>query len=158
MATEVNDILQHFGVKGMKWGVRRDRSSGVRTLRTGEHVTVGIRTRGLGTGKVVVQRTKSSKLKTHPDKAAVQKSAKKVKRGNTDALSNDELQKVVRRMNLERQFKDISSKEKRTVPGAKFVGDVLLNIGKQQATRLGNQVVEQQLNSLLKKAGAKKTS
>lgn len=30
---ELDDILQHYGVKGMKWGVRKDRGSSVSSLK-----------------------------------------------------------------------------------------------------------------------------
>ncbi|QZE10581.1 acetyltransferase [Streptomyces phage Bilo] len=36
---DLNDILAHYGIKGMKWGVRRDNPSGSKPAASGDHET-----------------------------------------------------------------------------------------------------------------------
>lgn len=134
---ETSAFLSHFGVKGMKWGFRKD---------------------GVSTGR------KAAGSKESPDsKKAAAAKAKVGRKGNTKALSNDELQSLVKRMNLEKQYRNLSG-EKSTAPvpaklalsGAKFtskfVSDVGTGIAKQQATRVGNDFATTYVNDMLKKA------
>lgn len=74
------DVLEHHGVKGMKWGVIRD------------------------------------KIRNRPDHSsedarAAKAHKKTVRKHGTKALSNEELQALVRRMNLESQFADLRKKQ-----------------------------------------------
>lgn len=71
----VGEFLAHFGVKGMRWGVRRDRG---------------------GSGK-------APNSDDHERAVATRKKARSG--GGTKALSNKELQDLITRANLESQFK-----------------------------------------------------
>jgi hypothetical protein len=74
----------------------------------------------------------------------------KAKSGGRKALSNNELQAYVTRVNLERQFTALQ-------PGSqakKFLVDLLVGVGKQQVTRIANDAAGQQVNGLLKKKAA----
>jgi hypothetical protein len=71
----------------------------------------------------------------------------KAKAGGRKALSNNELQAYVTRVNLERQFSALQ-------PGSqakKFVLDLLVGVGKNQITRVANDAAGQQVSGLLKK-------
>lgn len=127
--------LFHFGVKGMRWGVRRS---------------------GVNAGKIY--RKPSAKAPSSEDfkkataakaKIGTTKVGKTAKK--TAPLSNDELQSLVKRMNLEKQYAELSNRDRKKVVGAKFVGDVLGGVAKGQATRLGNQLAADQIDKLLKK-------
>jgi len=85
----VDDFLEHYGVKGMKWGVRRDRPS---VPGSKDHET-------------------ASALRT------------KVTAGGTKALSNQELQTLVNRMNLEQQYSRLNPQTKSA--GAQLAESVL---------------------------------
>lgn len=113
----VDDVLAHFGVKGMKWGVR-SASPG---------------------GSMPSADAKSA--------ANIQS---KIKRGNTKTLSNKELQALITRMNLEQQYSRLTKPSGKKTAG-KFVADILLNVGKQEATKLIAQVAAKQLASALKR-------
>lgn len=81
------DFLQHYGVKGMKWGVRRSDS---------------------GSGG-----SSTAPAQTHPmspDAKAVLNSTRKIHAGGTAALSNQELQHLVGRLNLEQQYQRLTQK------------------------------------------------
>ena len=117
----VEDFLQHFGVKGMKWGTRRRRGSD---------------------GLV----DKSSDVKN-----AEAAKAKIGKKGNTDALSNKELQDLVTRMNLERQLSTLNTQSKKSNPALKFVADTLVAVGKQQAQKVAQYQLAQLVAKSLKK-------
>lgn len=61
--------------------------------------------------------------------SADHKSAVQIKRKKLSEMSNDELKKLTTRLQLEKQYKDLSKVD--TTPGQKFVSDILQNTGKQ---------------------------
>ena len=54
----------------------------------------------------------------------------KAKKGKVKALSNAELQEAINRMNLEQQFKRLSTNEKPAV--TRFISSTLMEIGKRE--------------------------
>lgn len=115
----LDEVLEHHGIKGMRWGVRR----------------------GVGTPSA------------HPssdDAHTTDASKAKVKSGGTHALSTKELQELVTRMNLEKQYKLLAPPSKGKQAG-KFIADTLLTIGKQQATKYATDLAAKQIAGLLKK-------
>lgn len=88
-STDLEEFLQHHGIKGMRWGVRRSKSA---------------------LAKVSQRRTGR----------------------NVEDLSDDELRKVVNRMNLEQQYKSLNSRTNKSLAkvGAAFVGGLALNVAK----------------------------
>lgn len=135
----VEKILSQSGVKGMKWGVRKDMPSA-------------------SSGKVNVSQKKSGKLVTtggaghKPHVQAVEKVVAQqiARKSGVHALSNKELQDVVNRMNLEQQFVRLSPQSKKQ-KASKFVAEILLGVGKQQVSRVANDVASQQVGTLLAK-------
>lgn len=105
--------LAHYGIKGMKWGIRRRRGAD-----------------GLVEKSEDVKRAEAARAKVG-------------KKGDTRALSNKELQDLVTRMNLEQQFSKLSVQNKKTNPALKFVADTLVNVGKQEAQKMAQQQLAQ---------------
>jgi len=110
----VRGIIAHYGVKGMRWGVRKSE----------------------GTSEV------------SEDAAKAAGAAVKAKTKGKQALSNDEMQALVTRMNLEKQLSSLTPAT-RTQKGAKFAGNLLVNVGKQQAQMLVNDQVNKQVKKAL---------
>lgn len=79
----VRDVLAHHGIKGMKWGQRKSKSSG------GEHST--------SSGHVSTDHTTAEKHKAI------------INAHGTKALSNHDLQQLITRMNLEQQHRNLNS-------------------------------------------------
>jgi hypothetical protein len=130
----VQDILAHHGVKGMRWGVRRSRSSSVTVSEKGKR----IKTSG-GHGRPA-----------HPDAVRVRTIGQVGKKSGLKALSNEELQAYNQRLNLEQQTKRLSYNDKS--PPKKFILTLLGQTGKQQATEAANTVASAQVKKLLAKA------
>lgn len=112
----VKDILTHHGVKGMRWGVRR----------------------GEGTATAVSVTQKGKKLKgsgganhpAHPDAIAAKTVSQKLKKSGVNSLSNEELQKLSTRANLEAQVGRVSSTHTaRLAKGNSAVGEILKSGG-----------------------------
>jgi 2'-5' RNA ligase len=80
--------LNHYGVKGMHWGVRKAESSGGSSAPTPKS---------------------APKPRVSADAKAVENAFGKINRGGTDALSNHELQGLVTRLNLEQQYERLTS-------------------------------------------------
>jgi hypothetical protein len=80
--------LEHFGVKGMKWGVRR-------------------------------QQNEANAAEDHKVTASVREKAKSG--GGTKALSNQELQAAITRMNLEDQYSNLVAKRRKIRKGIELV-------------------------------------
>lgn len=86
------NYLQHYGVLGMKWGVRHDRKH---------------------SGSAKKRASSASKSKTvEQQKSEVLKSrSAKVLYKNADLFTNDELRRAYERLNLERNIKNIADQE-----------------------------------------------
>ena len=102
IARQVEDFLAHFGVLGMKWGVRRQ-SIGVTGAR---HVSV--------------------------EAATAKNLQEQVRRSGTQSLSNRDLQTLVTRLNLERQYSQLNQQQ--VGQGRRFVNGILRDSGKALAT------------------------
>lgn len=100
---DVDSILAHFGVKGMKWGVRRKRGKD---------------------GRV-----------------------------SPKDLDDETLKAAVARMQLERQYTQLSAGRDRSVAaaGATFVKGAVAQVARQQALNLANQAVSNAIQAKIKK-------
>lgn len=117
----VNNVLAHYGVKGMKWGVR-SKGAPVPTVSVETEPGKKLKTSG-GTGR-----------KASDDAVRAAVGLQVAKKSGIQALSNKELQEVVTRMNLERQYKSL--KVDRANPAAKFISKLLVDTGKQQVSSI----------------------
>lgn len=109
--------LYHYGIKGMKWGIRR-------TPAQLGHMT--------------------SKKKTSEAKDEADDTPKK-KRSVKD-LSDSELQSRIRRLELEKRYKDLSSSSKEVSRGRKFTERVLERAGENIATQFTTYVLGTAVN------------
>lgn len=80
----MSDYISHFGVKGMKWGIRRYQN------RDGSLTPEGRKRYG---------RSEDSEK------------VRELRKKPVSAMSNQELETVIRRMNLERQYRELKSSE-----------------------------------------------
>jgi 2'-5' RNA ligase len=128
-------FLAHYGVKGMKWGVRRNRAATSVTTET--IVNAGLR------GKTKVKAKGGVAQDASPDavKAAAQK--QKLKKSGAAALSNQELAELGTRLQLEVNVKRLS--EETSSSGRKFVkkrlGSEAQRVGSQEVTSFVDKAV-----------------
>lgn len=95
----VEDFLAHFGVKGMKWGQRKAK-------------------------RAANERNASADYKNFNATKTKAKTG-----GGTKALSNQELQSAITRMNLENQFTDLKRKQTKVAKGYALV-KTIIGVGK----------------------------
>lgn len=133
------EVLEHYGVKGMKWGVRRDRDDSPQS--------VSVTQKKPGT-KATATGGKNQPLSDDAKRTAEQK--QRAKASTTDALSNQELKQLVERMQLEANYARLAAPQKSA--GQKFVEGLLLGFGKQKATQVINKKLEEQLEAALSRA------
>ena len=118
----VDDVLEHFGVRGMHWGRRKASSAA-------------------GAASEDARKAANSMLvaKTH----------------GTKALSNEELDHLVKRIKLEQQYSQLHPSGNAFIKrGKKEASDILWSIGKSQVTRVLNDQATKQVANLLQKNAA----
>jgi len=108
---EVDDILQHYGVMGMRWGVRKRSSlaSGPTQIKLNARPGQKIITSG-GHRQPASEDAKLA--------AAIRQKARS---SGPQSLSNSDMRKLVDRMNLEQQYAKLNPKQKSL--GEKFIKD-----------------------------------
>jgi hypothetical protein len=124
----------HSGVKGMKWGVRKERSA----------TSVSVQQRG--------KKLKAKGGEHHPASSEAIKTKRLgqiAKKSGFQALTNAELQAYNNRLNLEANAKRLDYQNK---PAAqKFVASLLGQTGKNAAQQAANEVASKQVKKLLVK-------
>lgn len=131
-------FLVHHGVKGMKWGVRKDR---------GAPVAVTVSTGGRGGKRLKTKGGENRPTSTDAARAATIGQIRK--KSGARALSNTELQAFNQRLNLEAQAKRLDYE--RSNPGKKFVLSLLGQAGKSAAQQAANDVAAKQVKKMLVK-------
>jgi 2'-5' RNA ligase len=96
----VDEFLEHHGVKGMKWGVRRATSAS------------------------------SSSAPASSDSKLATAAQTKINSGGIHSVSNQELQQVISRMNLERQYSQLQTQHKSELDKGLETTKKLLKVGK----------------------------
>lgn len=136
-----DDYLAHYGVLGMKWGVRRT------AAQLGNHVR---------TKRTQVKRKQSSvkaRATREKNKKAAAKRQKLLDEGllSPKKMTDTELKAKIERLNLEKEFKK-SMAEARGDGGKKYVTDILKKIGENTLTNLGTQAATHVIGEAINKA------
>lgn len=113
--SDLDEVLTHYGVKGMKWGKRNTAPSPVVVTPT-------------ASGKVKV--TGGKNQPPHSDAVDAKIAIRKAKKSGLDSLSNQELQRLSTRLNLEKQVSTLG-KDKLTNAGAQVMKALLEDASKK---------------------------
>lgn len=148
MNVEDPGTLSHYGVLGMKWGVRKDRrktgsSRGSKTSSKKQSTKTRV--------KAVIADAKKNSAKKKKAKEA----AKRAKITDPRKMTEAELKQRIERLELEKKYKDLSnaqiSKGKREL--ASLAGDIM----KSSVKNIGTQLTTYGLGTLVNKAFANAT-
>ena len=140
MARTIETVLAHFGVKGMKWGVRKSRE------------TVPVSTKTAPGRKV-----KTSGGQNHSPSEDAIKAAKirqQAKKSTTDSLSNKELQDLLQRMDLEQRYNNLNKNN--VSAGRKLLRFLAGQTGDKEVNQLQDFANTQYTTRLNKPAGHNK--
>jgi hypothetical protein len=128
----IKNILAHYGVKGQKWGVRKNQDSSVTVTSKRKK----LKTSG-GAGRP-----------THADAKTAATIGQIRKKSGAKALSNQELQAYAQRLRLEQEVKRLDSQKS---PAKSFITRLL----GQQGNSAANQVAGQATTLAVKKSLSK---
>lgn len=106
---KMGEELKHYGILGMRWGIRRDRDS---------------------SGRVTSQESQRSR---------------ELKRKHISEMSNKEIQEIVTRMNLEKQYRQLNPTV--ATKGKTIVNNILKRIGNRILDRVIDKSVDAAIDS-----------
>lgn len=124
MSDQLDNFLAHYGVKGMRWGVRKRRpSSGGSSTPT---PTKAAPKKAASGEAVKISKNKTGRI----TKIDISKGESVPGR----QMSDEELRRVISRIELDRKYNALTAPApSKKVQAAKLIGEVLLDVGKQQA-------------------------
>lgn len=126
------DELYHYGVKGMKWGVRR----------TAAQLGRAIKKAGSSLKRSISESNKRANERKRERELREMK-------GKARKLSTDELKRRVERLKLEKEYNSLMAETRNR--GKKAVGGVMSDISKNSVKNIGTQTGVYALGTLINK-------
>ena len=141
----MNDELYHYGILGMRWGVRRYQKKDGTLTNSGKKRYDKEMERLKAEEKVIKnkKRTQSKLEKLEAKRKSVEelkKNSNKPKEKSVKEYSDAELREIVNRLQLEKQYKDLSPKQ--VSIGKTVVNRIVKNVVVPAAEEMGKQVVK----------------
>ena len=130
-----SDELFHYGVKGMRWGVRKSTPTSGGTKKSKKKSLIA---------KMSDKKKKAKKEKTKEEAQEAEKK-KSVK-----DMSDAELRAKISRLQLEKQYSDLSRQTEPVSKGKKFVENIMTKSGENIGTQLTTYVMGTAVNKALK--------
>lgn len=139
-----HDELMHYGVKGMKWGVRRKR------------YLTKLKTKGRKLKRDMAKKKKVRKEARAAEKAeratakATKKAVEKTKRKSVSEMTDEEIKTAISRMKLEKEYRELTAANNpQTKKGKEFVYDILDSSGKNLTKQVVNHYGAKALNKAI---------
>lgn len=130
------DFIAQFGIMGMKWGRRRARGSDGRVDKS-------------DAGEIDKSKVAGARSET---KGKSDSKPKGTPRPNPKAMTNEELQATIKRLQLEQQLNQLTAPKKSEAK--QFIKEVLINAGKQEATKFAAEYMSKGLKVAMTKGAA----
>lgn len=160
----MDNELYHYGMKGMRWGIRRYQNKDgsltpagkkrynkeMAKLKAEEKVLKNKQKTQAKMDKLDEKRKDVEALRKGKTPPSALKKAKETQKRSLKDLSDDELRTIVNRMQLEQQYRTLAPEKIST--GRKFANAVMKNVVAPAATEVGKQVVKDAMQKAVKKA------
>lgn len=129
----VGDVLRHWGVKGMKWGVRKDRGS-------------------VKKGKMDKPEDETTTTKSSGGSSPSSSRSSGPARKTVKQMSDQELRDALNRLQMEKQYAQLTAPQKANNIVLEVIKSSGTQVARNVATQLGTAYVSRALNVNLNKA------
>lgn len=175
-----DDFLEHFGIKGQKWGIRRSERElqKARGVKPWEKAVKNVK-RSVKERKEVrahekrlskpVSKLSAREIRLETKRAEQENELKRVRSGATQQnqssgkvsnkrpsqMTTDELQQMVNRLRLEQQYAELTSQQRQKKQSAalKLLGDIVRPTAVDLGKKYLNRALGVKINNLLEKNG-----
>lgn len=161
MGITYDDYLMHYGVKGMKWGIRKRRKSDGSEHHSSDHKSAkGIENKAKKYGAEALSNQELSAIqqranlkrntrtfdqgheKVSKDKSTSNTINRVSRKKGTRALSNEELETAIRRMELEKRYDSLRKENSKVYQGRSFAQEMAMDVVRDLATSAMKEAVK----------------